>query len=359
MGVMRKVLICILLCLTILLTSCEGNFSEADISMYGINLTHVQAYSSSAYYLSKEGKLYSPGADSDASSFVVYQDSKKGIVAENVKYFDEFIGGGLYIDNNDNLYIWNKTELPAYGYNKAKTHTKILEGVRFATSNSYGIIYIDINSDLYLIGSFSGKSYSVDTPKLLAKNVVCADINDKTIIWGQSNGSIDCYGETDSDMMLSLNTQFKNSTISDIQLTKGYVAVVSNGELWFHGDYEQLIFGKTSENKHLLKLGDNIAKISCSFRTVMALDGDGNALLWGRCASNDKKNTQEPQFEYYNAFLLTENATDIFVSDSCICYIDKKGCSNIYYSGGWPSFYGNSVDDKFVGIKREPSTWIK
>jgi len=359
MGVIRKSLLCILVCLAVSLTSCGTGFSVADISLYGVKLSEIQANSAAAYYLGKDGTLYSPGADADAASFVAYQDPSKGIVAENVKIFGEMGGGGYYIDHNNDLYIWNQNALPLYGYTEEAKHTRILQNIMFATALSQGrLIYLDTDSNLYLIGDFDDESYSVNNPKLLAEKVVCVDAFDTAIMWSTTEGQIEGCGNIDSNMLTELNTQLEGANVSDIRITKDYVAVLSDGKVWFYGDYQSFISGGVSQERGLFQLSDNVAKISCSQRTIALLDFSGNMLLWGRCVSNDNQNTNLPQYDYYEKFCLTNEAENIFVSDSCICYIDRDGGSNIFYASGWPSFYGNATKDSCVGIKREPNRWI-
>ena len=142
MGVISKILIYVmLLCLIIPFSACEGDFRTANISLYGIELSEVQAHSSAVYYLSKDGVLYCTGADSDASSFVEYQDPSKGIVALNVKSFCELSAGGCYINRSNELYMWNRDPLPLYGYDKKEKHMKVLEDITFVTASLYCMIY--------------------------------------------------------------------------------------------------------------------------------------------------------------------------------------------------------------------------
>ena len=359
MGTIRKVALCFLLLLMqFSLFACENNFHKADISLYKTELVEVQAHSGAAYFLSNDGALYCTGVDSDTASFVVYQNPINGLVAENVTSFGEIPGGGYYIDRDHDLYIWNENSLPVYGYTKKGTHAKILDNVIFAAAYSHCIIYIDKNSNLYLMGTFHEQEYSVDNPKLLAKNVSCADINNGIIIWANINGGFGSYGKTNSAMLIELNSHFSNSDITDICITSEFVTVLSNNQLWYYGDYSKLTTGDASGIIKLTQLGGEIKSFSCSRRTIFALDSNLNAWIWGACVSNDAQNTKSPQFEYYNNFCLAENVINVFVSDSSICYVDKNGSSNIFYSSGWPEFYGNSTNDLCVGIKREPNTWI-
>ena len=326
--------------------------------MYDVALSEVYAHSGAAYFLSKEGTLYCTGADSDSAAYVVCQNPSKGIVAENVKSFGELIGGGYYINQKDDLYIWNETAIPLYGYNQTAEQAKILENVKFVAPGIDCFIYIDTNSNLYLIGKFGEEIYSIENPKQLAKNVTCADIKNTSILWAESNGTFNGYGNTDTGMTEKLNARFKDSIITNIYIGN-FVSILSNQQLWYYGDYEKLVTGKGSQSVGLTMLSDNIAKVSCSASTIVALGTNRTALIWGRCISNDAQQTDLPQFEYYEEFSLAKNAENVYVSDSCVCFIDTTGKSNIFYFGGWPAFYGNSTKDACVGIKRNPIQWIK
>ena len=360
MRIIRKMTVCFLiLFIQPYLFGCADGFNTANINLYRKTLSEVQAHSSAAYFLSTDGTLYCTGADSDSSSYVVYQNQTKGIVAENVNSFGELVGGGYYIDHNNNLYIWNRNLLPLYGYTEKKNHMKILEGVKFVSASTYCMIYIDITSNLYLIGDFDNQEHSIDNPKLLAKNVTCANICDNAIYWATDKGIICSYGATDTLALNKLNDVVKGTTITDIFLTKNYFAVLSDNNLWFYGDYKQLISGKATSKHTLIKLTQDIERVSCSYRTIGAIDSNGNMFIWGRCISNDEKQTNLPKFEYFEAKSIAKNAKNICVSDSCVSYIDVEGNSQIYYSGGWIDFYGNSTNDLYVGIKRDPCTWVK
>ena len=84
------------------------SFHSADLHfLENVELSEIHADADAAYYLSEDGTLYCSGANSDAGAYVVYQDKKQGIVAENVVSFGEMSNGGYYIDRNNNLYIYN------------------------------------------------------------------------------------------------------------------------------------------------------------------------------------------------------------------------------------------------------------
>ncbi|MBQ3133557.1 MAG: hypothetical protein IJC17_04720 [Clostridia bacterium] len=360
MGIIRKVLLLFMLTSTLFLPiACSNNFQTSNLSLCEVKLSKARAHSSAAYFLSEDGTLYCTGADSDTSSYAVYQDAKRGIVAENVCSFGELPGGGYYIDKDQNLYIWNKQSLPLYKYNDKTKLMQVLENVVFAVAESNYLLYADNSATLYLVGTFNGETYGIDSPKLLAEDVVCADVNDEMILWAKDDGSIDSYGQVTSTMMAELNAQFMGTCVTEVHMEEAFVVVLSNNDLWYYGDYQKLVSGNESKINGLMQLGSGMSNVSSSRKTIAALDNKANVWLWGKCVSNDSQNTDVPEFTYCEKFCLAENATDVFVSDSSICFVDKNGGSNCFYSTGWPEFYGNSTKDPCVGINRESSTWVK
>lgn len=362
MGMKRIILFFVILSVVVCCSSCARTFNTANINLHNIELTEAIAHSAAAYYLSEDGTLYCPGTDSDAASFVVYQDQENGIVAENVKCFREMIGGGCYIDKNNNLYMWCRNTIPLYGYHQAKTHKCIVNNVKTVVPYAQYLLFIDLNDNLYLLGEFEGERYSVDNPKRLAADISCVSIaitSQTTILWSSLNGDIGGIGIEDDGLLAELNSHFANSTVSDIQIASDFVVVLSDDQVWFYGDYKGLISGNNAQTTQWVQLDQNITKISCSRQTIAALDVQGNMKIWGRCISNDAKNTYLPEYEYCENKVITSKARNIFISDFCICYIDTNGRSQIFHSDGWQSFYGNATTDTCVGIYRAPNTWIE
>lgn len=73
-------------------------FCELFGPSFGEVISQVQVvdawtYLTGAYYLSADGVLYSPGADTDASDYAYYRDEYHWIVAENVASFGHMTGG--------------------------------------------------------------------------------------------------------------------------------------------------------------------------------------------------------------------------------------------------------------------------
>lgn len=356
MGMKKTVIIVYVIVLLLFMSGCA--FSSQDVNLYGVKITKVQASLSYAYFLDNDGVLYSTGADTDASAYVVFKDKKKGIVAENVRDFGTMMCGGYYIDNSDNLYLWNRDDVPLYNYKKGSAKC-VLTDVREVVFSKYHMLYIDTKSDLYIAGEFGGESYIINEPKFLESNVLSAGTDGSTVMWCQSNGMIGCVGASLFDTDL-LNKHFGLKPIQNIVVNNHYILLLSNGELWFYGDYENFKYRKnvSDDAKNLKLLATGVTEAVGAYSSIIALDSDGNVKLWGRCLYDWDVEKDEAQYEYVDDYSLAENGKSVYVSDGCICYVDDQYNSRIYHDGGWRSFYGNSTRDRYIGIKREPITWI-
>ena len=370
MGIKRPVLIIIIFLTVFSLPACNfaetlndlyhrvDDFQTADINLCNIKLTDISVNYSSAYYLSEDGTLYSPGADVDAGCYVAYRDPENGIVAKNVRFYGEMIYGGYYIDTNNSLYVWSCEDLSAYGNVPARTHTQIMDGVKSVVSASRdAIVYVDLNGDLYVIGTYEDAAYSAENPNLLAKDVsVLSTSPSGSATYILNNGEI--KGNGDKTIMEELNHRFSGSDISDIQVTRDYATVLSNGELWFYGDYDNFISGNEAQECEWMYLADNIARISCDYRTMGAIDAQGNLILWGRAITDNGKNGESPDFAPYENEVIASNTKNLYISGGIVAYIDFEGQAHIYYDSGYVDWYGNSTTDEVVGIGREPNTWV-
>ena len=356
MGIKRHSLLLILLCVFFIFPSCNVNTSLSK-NLYGIKLKEVKATVSSAYFLSEAGTLYCTGTDSDASSFAVFENKKENIVAKNVRFFTEITNGGCFINQNNDLYIWNKNNLPLYNYNQSDGIKKVKNNIKYVDSYSRAIIYVDNDLNLFLIGVFGGKEYKIDSPKFLADNVSFATIHNSCVVWFDKNGNFSWFGKEQDFFVEELQIKFADKSISQIGLTDKFLLVLSNDELWFVGDYSFLCSGIESKKNSFKLLCNNVSSFSCDTKTIGTITNNKELFVWGRCISNDQKNTETPEFEYYEKLKLTDDAINIYVSDSFICYIDTFLSSNIYHDGGWEYFYGNSTQDTCVGINRAPVKW--
>lgn len=362
MGMKRTFAIAItVLFLWGILPGCAIQTAAIDIS--NVKVSHVWATVSSAYYLSNDGVLYCSGADSDASSYVVYENPQSGIVAKDVMAFNEMVGGGYYIDSQNRLFIWNEKKIPFLDYHSVGKRMMVKEGIVLVKDSKDCFVYIDANNDLYFVGRLGTEQYSHNNPKFLDSNVVAVDIREQFIIWSNNNGNITTYGTSSDSLFLTFANKVSNlgySNIQDIVLSDNYMVLLADNELLFCGNYPAFISGESAIREistECLVLASDIQSFSCSTNTIVAIDNNGRALLWGKCLVNGLDNTTRPQYGYFEKLEFALKATSVSVSGNCLCYVDTDGVSHIYHAAGWPAFYGNSTSDVCVGIGRSPNTW--
>lgn len=360
------------------------SFHTADLDfLYDVELSEIEVDYSGAYYLSTDGTLYCAGADSDAGSYVVYQDKKQGIVAKNVACFDTMSRGGYYVDRNHNLYIYNDSDIPFYDYKKDR-HKLIAENVISAQVSPERIMYIDTNHDLYYAREYAyhcfgdKNAHSLEQPLKVASGVsrmIHESLRSEFFVYLDLEGKIQIFGVTDkeeltyvSDLiyledMLYLKEQFQDFEIQDISsLDNGNrLVLLRNGELWFYGDYQRFIEGsdeKKSE-KELRLLCENVCAISDCNDVFGALDVENRFFVWGKCWENEGESPDKTKPVYVEKRLISDQAKSIHLGAATIGYVDINGASHIYHSGGYVGFYGNSTEDRSVGLNREPVTWVE
>lgn len=114
MGMKRYIVL--FLSLTVfLLSGCDFNRAR-NLNLYDKKIVSAIFHPTGAYYLDDQGTLYSPGADIDASCFVLYQNQKEGVVAEHVVDFGPFSFGGYYLTEKNELYIWSRDKIDWCNY---------------------------------------------------------------------------------------------------------------------------------------------------------------------------------------------------------------------------------------------------
>ena len=386
MIVLISIVVCIMfLVFAVYMMDAILSFHTADLDfLYDVELSEIEVDYSEAYYLSTDGTLYCAGADSDAGSYVVYQDKKQGIVAENVASFGTMSYGGYYIDRNNNLYIYNENNISFYGY-KRDRHKLIMENVISARVSPERIMYIDTNHDLYYASSehayrcFGGKNpNSLERPLKIASGVsriIYESINSEFLVYLDLEGKIQIFGVTDkeelsyvSDLiyledMLYFKEQFQDFEIQEISSfgKRNRLVLLKNGELWFYGDYQRFIEGsdeKKSE-KELHLLCENVCAISNSYDAFGALDAENRFFVWGECWENDGESSDKTNRLYVEKRLISDQSKSICVAGSVIGYVDIHGTSRIYHIGRYNDFYGNSADAERVGLNRDPVTWVE
>ncbi len=355
----HKVLtVVIILCFSLLLSGCKYNTSSVNIK--DIFVVEAKVDFAEGYYLSKDGVLYSPGADGDVSAYVCYRNKIKGIVAKNVRSFSTIYNGGYYVTNDNKLYFWNWESIDYLRYRRNKQKL-IMNNVSSAYVSLEFTVYKDVFDKLYLIGDYDGETYSIEKPKLLAYDVCDFSITGDGVLYIKNNGEIECYGEKAKDAFFcdyikkckfsKTDSPFKILCYPDLLL------ILENGRLHFYGKNGELA-GNDSDEYESCILAENIKTFSSSFETIVAVDFSGNAYLWGEVLSNGPENTEEPEYTYLNGKRLFSNINNVFLhGPAAICFVTKDGKTEYYGSTGSVCSAGNSNRGSFIGINNKPIVW--
>lgn len=347
-------------------------YNTANINVADKHIVNAKSSGSDAYYLDENGTLYSPGANSDASRYVCYQNESKGIVAENVVEFDSLSWGGYYVDQNHDLWMWHWEKFPAFGYTKNKKHQKILSNVKHAHMevtfpNKQYLLYEDMNNNLYFIGTYKEQSATLDAPKLLAKNVLLFEKN----FWIDANGNLGMLEENKKQFdfwnKLFETVDFSKDTISHFAFLKDGLVVLQNQTLWFSGDYKTFLTAEESreirEAKDVKKLAEHITTFEAGGKTVVGLDTNENAYLWGVFLGNtEAERNSAPKWNSYEKELIEEHIKAIgTVFPNILILIDEQAQPLTYTQGIDGQWLGNSYgdDDVNVGLGCEPIRWVK
>lgn len=320
----RTILACVI-CLAVL-SGCGFNSAES-FDIHNVPIIKAEASSREAYYLAEDGTLYSPGADSDADCYVVYEDSKAGVVARNIKDFGTMSNGGFCIDRDGNLFMWNKAAQPAFNYPKAKTLAMIQTNASFAQYYNDELFYIDTDGNLFALSQ----------NRLISENVAVFDSG----IWLCEDGTLHQYGSEYTLPELEAG-------ISDIKACGDKILLLADKNLYL-----------CSDNGAKLLCEDVIA-FDCSSSsagyTVAAIDSEHDAYVWGRCliGSRDGK----PVFEQVEKMPVTSNVKAVHVDGSFLTFICSDNTTAVFRSEDPWGFCGNSSSGDFVGIENAPVKWV-
>lgn len=366
-----------LILLLLLFSGCSKSldvfpYNTAKITMTDKAITCAKSSGSDAYYLDKNGTLYSPGANSDASCYVCYRNERKGIVAENVVEFDSLSWGGYYIDKNHDLWMWHWEKLPAFDYTKNKNHQKLLSNIKHAyievTSDAKQyLLYEDMQGNLYFVGTYNDQTATLEAPKLLAKNIKLFEQN----FWLDADENLGMLEENEEqrafwDKLLE-NSSFSKDGISHFVFLKDGLVVLQNETLWFSGDYDRLLTPERdnilSEAKEVQILADNIRSFEANGKTILGLDTDDNAYLWGVFLGNkETERHNAPIWNSYQKELVGSQIKSIgSVFPNMLLLIDELAQPLAYAQGVDGQWLGDSYgeDDVNVGLGCEPIRWTK
>ena len=310
-----------------------------------------------SYYLSEDGTLFCPEYNMDLN-FV--PTNKRKIISKNVKDF----GANWLITENSEFYIWGLKRgfeyVPGYKY-KGKINL-IANNVISAETNWTYTAYINTNNELFVVGDAYGKKYN-DFTKIAdnAKQIECfnnelayIDINNKLY----QNGEI-IFEDMSFKDVINFGTQTAMLT--------------TNNELYFFGmlkseeinnQYGEKIIDTlidTGEAK-VIKLKDNIAKISMGYNILGAIDESGAAYIWGYFYNNGDDNFITKDIKSFMGYKVAEKTKNIHITKHTISLIDENGKPYTYGVRCYLSGIGNSADNTkyYIGLNAtEPMRWVR
>ena len=366
------ILICVMV-LAFCLCSCSEWFAFNTAKNFDIadqEIVDAVVDDTCAYYLTSNGALYSPGADIDANCYVIYQDVKSGLVAENVRDFDIISYGGYYINTDDELYVWDFYQIESIGYTKNRGFQKVLDGVKTAKVWNKFIVYTDQEDNLYLTGLFCDKQYDLNEPLLLDNDVSCYQVFANGVVWVNSNGIFSSCGDYKIPSYIA-SVQLSDIDINHIEkfkMSPRYTVLLSNGKLWYIGDKDFINTPYTeikNENEEftgepeVFCLIENAVDFSCECNTVVAVDDSDNGIVWGECLQNSSNDQEEPYWEILDGKVIQKDVSKFLRGSRWSVSFISTDHKSLYY-GYWNQwgFCGNSSDKEYIGIKSDPLTWI-
>ncbi len=350
-------LLAFILCLC--LVGCD--FNTAAVPMGNLMIERVLVTNTEAYYLAEDGTLYSPGADSDASAFVCYENKKSGIVAKNVADFGTMLSGGYCVTKTNELLVWNKNRLPFLQYSNNRKLQKVADGILKAVVTENSTVYLDVHNRLCLVGSFENPPITFSNPIVLGSNVKCFSLYQQSkILWLDDNGTLRLY-----DLLTKKAECFARTACNGLNaacalqaLSDGSIFLLADQTLYFWGDYDRLM-GKEKRNEFSWKvLGEDILCFSATDDFFVMINKNNSAYAFGKCLINGKENTTSAEYGYLENKLVCHNVKFADASSGGdVCFVDCSGKTKSFRSFDRWGFFGNSTKDLVVGLNNQPVTW--
>ena len=140
----------------------------------------------------------------------------------------------------------------------------------------------------------------MDGPRMIDDHVICADIDGQNLIYLCADGSVNGCLNNNILALDKVLDKGSNQTLSDctIDIEDDYIFALVDGQLWFYGDYQLFVEGRTREdvsvnektdNWHLLS--ENIIEFSYGQDYIAAINDQNEGLLWGEffesCSDKD------------------------------------------------------------------------
>ena len=342
-------------------------FCELFGPSFGEVISQVQVvdawtYLTGAYYLSADGVLYSPGADTDASAYTYYRDEYHWIVAENVASFGPMTGGGYFISRDGELVFWNQTKEPTLGITKTHCYVSAAQDIQEAAVGGNTFLYLNTHAELYAVGQINGGVFSMEEPLLLDREVRCFDaaLCDE-MFWIRKDGTIGiCGGKTLTRRAALLENAVPAEQLAEaekVMVTKNAILLLASGNLWYVGDIG-LLSGKEAAGETVQCLGSGITHFTADAEMVAAVDEAHRGILWGKVLANGPEETEQRIYEYWWKVPVLEGVRNVSGMTDSLCFIFEDGTTGCYRSLDGRGYCGNSSNAKVVGARNQPVTWV-
>lgn len=361
---MKKIIAGFCTVVLLLLSGCSL-FQSNHFNAYDKQVIKAKTGYNYALYLEKNGTLYSPGSIDDAGDYILFLDETNGIVAENVRDFGTMSWGGYYIDNQNDLYIFNHQRINLYQYKPSDRFKKILNDIKCAYVTNDDLYYQDMNGDLFFAGIIDGREYSLDEHTKVGENVSCQDYD----YWIENDNTLHTFSNriTDTELVAAANENMKAlPDVTKMKVSNECILLLADKELWYIGDIDYLKQNgfelQDRENKNIVsvKLADDIVDFDANAQTIAAVKSDGTAFGWGKLLMNGDTEQQKPIIEYHDD-AVPLNISDVesvhVGGDEHITFVTKEHHTKVFTSNDF-GFCGNSTENEFIGVKSTPKTWV-
>ena len=328
-----------------------------------VSVAEAQMGYAYGYYLSEDGTLYSPGANTDAGPYVHYASEWNSIVGEHVVSFDLIVGGGLYVNADGDLVLWSQYKQPVLGLVKTHCLVTVAHHVRYAAGGRTMLPYLDDHDRLLAIGEVDGQMYNMEAPKLLDENVQClARYNYyDDLIWIRKDGTIRIRGDEASVRRAAL---LENAVPAEqlaqtekVMVTENAILLLASGNLWYVGD-TGLLAGKEAAGETVQCLGSGITHFTADAEMVAAVDEAHRGILWGKVLANGPEETEENIYEYWWNVPALEDVRNVSGDSAFLSFVFDDGTTGCFHFRESAPFCGNSTDAKVVGLRNQPLTWV-
>ncbi len=192
------------------------------------------------------------------------------------------------IKTDGNLWMWGSNEynqLLQDTNKKYRAPIKVLDNIKYVSTNGLIVGAIDESDDLYMWGHNgwgaigNGSTDPVSKPYKVLSNVksVCADNTTSAAI--TNNGDLYVWGYYMADYL----PKKIMSDVKFIGIGYHYFAAIKNDDsLWIWGGFDSIINFTGKDGSEPIKIMDDVKMVSCGLYHIGVVKKDGSLWLWGK-----------------------------------------------------------------------------